>query len=130
MSVAVEQLQSLARVAQADAAVRGMERHRAAGAVVADLEVKLSSMLAGGDADAGRSRPLANPVPHGVLDQRLEQQVRDQRVLGARLDRHLQLQALTEAGFLDRYVVAQERQLVGEAVDGRSLGGEQAPEEP
>src|SRR5690606_12446845 len=117
----VERVEAGARVAEADAlrrALGGLVRQ--AGAVVLHVEHEAGARSARADGEAaGAVLDAADAVLDGVLDERLEDQVRHERVERAGLDLLGHVERALEADALDVQVVAEEVELVAE----RDLGG-------
>src|SRR5271165_6839925 len=110
----IELLQASARVAQSDSFWRDRAETGEPLAVVADLDPQLVEHLARGDANAAGRAARADAVANGVLHQRLQEQVRNQRRQCVRLNIHLYLQPVLEARLLNVNVLLQEGQLAAE----------------
>src|SRR5664279_3545020 len=109
--VVVQLLQASARVAQPHAF-----RWNAAPmagqplAVVTDLHPQLIEDLARRDANPSGGEARAYAMANGILDQRLQDEVRNQRRPGVRLDIHFHSQAVLESCLLNVNVLLQKGQ--------------------
>jgi hypothetical protein len=107
--LAVEARQPLAGRAEADAEAGGGQALGHADAVVAHGEHQ--AIAVAGAADRQQAAPLQalQPVPQRVLDDGLEDEGRDQRVLRVRRDVDRRRQPIAEAHLLDREVGLRQR---------------------
>src|SRR5215471_9285593 len=104
---AVEQLQPLARVLQADAVRCGGARGSGADPVVADLDPQAPVVAPGGERDPLGAGILADAVLDGVLDERLQEERRDPRLPDLGIDLDGDLEPVAEAHPLDGEVPVQ-----------------------
>src|ERR1035438_2996319 len=109
----VELLQAAAGIAQAHA----FGRHDStaaveASAVVAYLHPHIVAIAPGGNANQSRRAARSDSMADGVLHQRLQEQVGDERVEGAGIDVALNPQSVAEANLLNVDVLLQEREFL------------------
>src|SRR5271169_4618968 len=113
MIFVVELLQPAASVAETDAfARRGTAAASETDSVVADFHPYIVVIAPGGNTNQSGRAAWTDAMADGVFHQRLQNQVRHERVHGGRVDGGFHLQAIAEARLLDVDVLLQEHQLL------------------
>src|SRR5688500_5002292 len=113
MVVAERRAKPLARVAEPDAVAPGGAR-REAGAVIRDRQPQTIAASLGRHRHAAALRPPADAVGERVLDQRLQDEQRDRRLVERGRDVDPELESLREPQLRDLEVRARVAELVRE----------------